>query len=463
MIIQQRYALTVLMLAGFITIFDLFVVNVAIVSIENSLHASLTALTLIIVLYELGFGLLLITGGRLGDLYGQRTLYQVGMGCFMLSSLFCALSPTSEWLIFSRLLQGLSAALLFPQVYASIRHNFDDAQTKTAFAYLGMSLGLAAIAGQVLGGLLIELDLFGLSWRSIFLINLPIGILALFLSAHLKDYRLTGSDLGLDILGVLLSSLTISFSLWPILMLPASGWNNTSSLLLLLGGVCGACFIRHEIKHKQQAKVPLLDVSLFSNRRFFYGVLTILGVYSTASAFPFMMAILFQRGLELSAFHSGLLFMPASIGFVGASLLTPHWQRRWGNRILLIGALCYAGAYLILMIMVGGFLWTHPIWIFLPIQLLIGFTQGMVMTPIINRVLASVDVELIGMASGLTATIQQIGAALGVTVVGNIFQSALVYYTTLDTTHTIEKSFAISLSFNIFVILLATITLRKIK
>ena len=113
--------------------------------------------------------------------------------------------------------------------------------------------------------------------------------------------------------------------------------------------------------------------------------------------------------------------------------------------------------------MVGGFLWTHPVWIFLPIQVLIGFTQGMVMTPIINRVLAYVDVELIGMASGLTTTIQQIGAALGATVVGSIFQSALVYYTTLNTTHTIEKSFAISLSFNIFVMLLVTITLRKIR
>ena len=162
---QQRIVLFVLVLAGFITIFDLFVVNVAIVSIERDLHTSFTELTLIIVGYELAFGLLLITGGRLGDIYGRRCLYRVGITCFTVASLLCAFAPTATLLVTARFIQGLAAALLFPQVYAGIRLNFDETQAKKAFGYLGMTLGLAAIAGQALGGWLITLDLFGMGWR----------------------------------------------------------------------------------------------------------------------------------------------------------------------------------------------------------------------------------------------------------------------------------------------------------
>ncbi|UFK93144.1 MFS transporter [Providencia rettgeri] len=177
---HQSIALFVLLLAGFVTIFDLFVVNVAIVSIQQSLNANLTQITLIIVGYELAFGLLLITGGRLGDIYGKKSLYRVGMTLFTITSLLCALAPTASLLVTSRFLQGLSAALLFPQVYSSIRINFNEQTAKKAFGYLGMSLGLAAIAGQALGGWLITLDLFGLGWRTIFLVNLPIGAVAVF-------------------------------------------------------------------------------------------------------------------------------------------------------------------------------------------------------------------------------------------------------------------------------------------
>nr|WP_274921874.1 MFS transporter [Providencia sp. G1(2023)] len=195
---HQSIALFVLLLAGFVTIFDLFVVNVAIVSIQQSLNANLTQITLIIVGYELAFGLLLITGGRLGDIYGKKSLYRVGMTLFTITSLLCALAPTASLLVTSRFLQGLSAALLFPQVYSSIRINFNEQTAKKAFGYLGMSLGLAAIAGQALGGWLITLDLFGLGWRTIFLVNLPIGAVAVFLSGFLLEgHRMKAKEQGM--------------------------------------------------------------------------------------------------------------------------------------------------------------------------------------------------------------------------------------------------------------------------
>ncbi|MBD2785531.1 MFS transporter, partial [Xenorhabdus sp. 3] len=152
---RDYLALSVLLSAGFVTIFDLFVVNVAIANIQLYLHASLFQITLVIVTYEIGFGLLLITGGRLGDLFGRRRLFQLGILAFTLTSLLCGLAPTTTFLIFARFLQGLSAALLFPQVYASIRVSFDDDNRRRAFGLLGMTLGFAAIAGQTLGGWMI--------------------------------------------------------------------------------------------------------------------------------------------------------------------------------------------------------------------------------------------------------------------------------------------------------------------
>ncbi|MER1962024.1 MFS transporter, partial [Proteus vulgaris] len=231
---QQRIALFVLLLAGFVTIFDLFVVNVAIVNIERTLNATLTELTLIIVGYELAFGLLLITGGRLGDIYGRRTLYRIGMFGFTVTSVLCAISPNAIFLVIARCLQGLTAALLFPQVYSSIRLNFDEAQAKKIFGLLGMTLGLAAIAGQALGGLLISLNVFGLEWRTIFLINLIIGIIALGFSRYLIQSEAL-DYIKLDIGGVILSACGISFTLLPLLMLPIWGWKLHSTLFFLFG------------------------------------------------------------------------------------------------------------------------------------------------------------------------------------------------------------------------------------
>ncbi len=166
-------ALTILLLGGFITVFDLFVVNVAIPSMQADLGVSFAEIGFVIAGYELAFGVLLIAGGRLGDRHGRRRLFALGMAGFAVTSFLCGIAPDATSLIFARLLQGATGAILFPQVYALLRVMYDDAGRRKAFGLLGMTLGLAAIAGQVFGGLLVESDLFGLGWRIIFLINLP--------------------------------------------------------------------------------------------------------------------------------------------------------------------------------------------------------------------------------------------------------------------------------------------------
>ncbi|WP_217495146.1 MFS transporter [Vibrio sonorensis] len=215
--------LYVLLTAGFVTIFDLFVVNVAIPSMQAGLNASFSQIGFIIAGYELAFGVLLITGGRLGDMFGRRRLFIVGMIGFTLASAFCALALNANVLIGARILQGLAAALLFPQVYASIRVNFTGDDSRKAFGLLGMTLGLSAIAAQVLGGWIVHGDFFGLSWRSLFLINIPIGLFAIF-SARLIPESKAEQRPTLDWTGVFLITLGLSLLLLPLLKGPEDGW-----------------------------------------------------------------------------------------------------------------------------------------------------------------------------------------------------------------------------------------------
>ncbi|KLJ01129.1 MFS transporter, partial [Luteimonas sp. FCS-9] len=215
--------LAVLLLAGFVTIFDLFVVNVAIPSMQATLGASLAQLGLVVAGYELAFGVLLIAGGRLGDRHGRRRLFVVGMAGFALASALCGLAPDAGSLIAARVLQGLAAALLFPQVYASIRVHFEGDAARRAFGLLGMTLGLAAIAGQVLGGWLVHADIGRLGWRTIFLINVPIGLLAIGMARFVPESHAPQRP-ALDWGGVALASAGLGLLLVPLLEGPGRGW-----------------------------------------------------------------------------------------------------------------------------------------------------------------------------------------------------------------------------------------------
>ncbi|KVE36526.1 hypothetical protein WS69_12370 [Burkholderia sp. BDU5] len=235
-------------MVGFVTILTFVVVSVAIVDIDNTLHASYIQLTPIIVTYELSFGLLLITGGRFGDLLDHRRTYRIGTLCFKVSSVFCGLSANAGFLIVDRFLQGLSAAVLFPQIYASIRADFDDTDARKAFGYLGMTLGVAAVTDQILGGLLISINFLDLQWRTIFFINVPIGMVALYFSRQLKNVRPMRKQ-SLDWIGIALSSIGISIALLPLLMISVWSWNFRSNVLLLTGLFTLYFFAHHENRY----------------------------------------------------------------------------------------------------------------------------------------------------------------------------------------------------------------------
>ena len=415
--------LSVLLLAGFVTIFDLFVVNVALPSMQADLDASFAQIGFIVAGYELAFGVLLITGGRLGDLFGRRRLFVIGMAGFTLASALCGLAPSAEFLIGARVLQGLAAALLFPQVYASIRVNFDGDDSRRAFGLLGMTLGLAAIAGQVLGGWLVHADLFGLGWRSIFLINVPIGLFAIAAARTIPESRAPQRP-ALDWMGVALVSAGLTLLLVPLIEGPGQGWP-AWSLLSLGVAVLLALFHRQQEQRRMAGGLPLVDMRLLAQRRFALGAVLVLLVYSTSSSFFLCFALLVQTGLGLDPFMAGSIFAPCSVGFVLASLAAPRLVARWGAQAIVAGAMAYAvsiGLLIAQVWMAGAELVPARL---IPVLVVVGAGQGFIMTPLLNLVLGFVDEAQAGMASGVISTVQQVGAALGVAVVGILFAAAL--------------------------------------
>ncbi|MFJ5316798.1 MFS transporter [Pectobacterium versatile] len=416
--------LSVLLMAGFVTIFDLFVVNVAIPSMQADLSASFAQIGFIVAGYELAFGVLLITGGRLGDVFGRRRLFVVGMAGFTLASALCGLAPSAGFLIGARILQGLAAALLFPQVYASIRVNFDGDDSRRAFGLLGMTLGLAAIAGQVLGGWLVHANLFGLGWRSIFLINVPIGLLAIASARFIPESR-TPQRPSLDWAGVALVSVGLTLLLVPLIEGPGQGWPAWSLWMLATATLLLTVFHRQQERRQLAGHLPLVDMRLLAQRRFLLGVLLVLLVYSTSSSFFLCFALLVQTGLGLDPFLAGSIFAPCSVGFVLASLAAPRLVARWGTPAIVAGALVYAVSIglLIMQVQIAG---ADLVAVrLIPVLVVVGAGQGFIMTPLLNLVLGFVDEVQAGMASGVISTVQQVGAALGVAVVGILFGAAL--------------------------------------
>lgn len=416
--------LSVLLLAGFVTIFDLFVVNVAIPSMQAGLGASFAQVGFIVAGYELAFGVLLITGGRLGDRHGRRRLFVAGMAGFTAASALCGLAPTAGVLIAARVLQGLAAALLFPQVYAAIRVGFDGAASRRAFALLGMTLGLAAIAGQVLGGWLVHADLFGLGWRTIFLINVPIGLFAIAAARWIPESRAPQRP-ALDWPGVALVSAGLALLLATLIEAPARGWPGWSGWALAAAALALAAFHARQERLRRAGRMPLVDMRLLAQPRFALGGALVLLVYSTSSSFFLCFALLAQSGLGLDPLAAGLLFAPCSVGFVAASLLAPRLVARWGTPAIAAGAFAYAVSLAVLIAQVGLAGDALDPSRLLPALGAVGAAQGLIMTPLLNLVLGFVDEARAGMAAGVVSTLQQVGAALGVAVVGLLFGQVL--------------------------------------
>jgi EmrB/QacA subfamily drug resistance transporter len=417
--------LLVVLSGTFMALLDFFIVNVALPSIQSGLHASRAAVQLIIAGYGLTFATGMITGGRLGDLYGRRRMFMAGLALFTLTSAACGLAPSAGLLIGARVLQGAAGALMTPQVLAIIGVVYAGPRRDRAFAAYGLAMGFAGVLGQLLGGAIITASVGGSGWRGIFLINVPVGLIALVLARRVipefGGHRARGSTGRLDLAGTALATAGLAAVVAPLIEgqqygWPAWTWASLAAAPLLLGG-----FAVHQRRRAAAGRSPLVDPALFRSRSFSAGSLAALAFGLVPPSFFFVLALFLQDGLGLSPLLSGEVFAAVGVGYFAAMMLATGLARRLGRQVLALGAAVVAAGALLLAAADGGASWA-PL---LPGLAVIGFGIGLVLVPLSATVLAGVDPGHAGAAAGVLATAQQVGGAVGVALVGVMFYRSL--------------------------------------
>lgn len=416
-------ALAVLLAGNFVTILDLFIVNVALPSIQHGLRTSDADLQLVVVAYALAYGLCLMNGARLGDLFGRRRLFLSGMGVFTLASALCGMATTPGQLIASRALQGVGAGVLMPQVLASLRVLFDGEARRRAFSIMGAVQGVAATLSQLLGGSLIALNPHGLGWRLVFLINVPIGLVALLAGLRILPEQRAPVPARLDLPGALAGATGLALVLVPVMEGREHGWPWWSFAAPVLAVAVLRYFVHYEKILARSGGVPVLDMGLFANRPFVAGIGAVFCFYSSISSFFFSLTLLLQFGLQLVPFAAGVVFTPSALAFFAGSLAGPKLAARYGHRALLSGVLVFAAG--LALSAVTAATQPHDLSLLVTSLVLNGAGQGLVIPLAFNTILGKVRDDHAGMASGALSTLQIIGTSTGVAVVGMLMFSVL--------------------------------------
>jgi EmrB/QacA subfamily drug resistance transporter len=422
---RRWLALAVVLAASFLGVLDFFIVNVSIPSIQQDLGAGNADIQLMIAGYGLTYAVFLITGGRLGDIFGRKRMFLWGVGGFTLASALCGFAPDPGSLIAARIVQGMSGALMFPQVLSIIQVTFPPEERGRAFGIFGMVMGTGSFSGNVLGGLLIEGDLFGLGWRPIFLVNLPVGLLALLAAGPLIHESRSPRALRLDFGGVGIATLGLSLLVFPLVEGREMGWPLWAFGCLAASVPVLAFFIRYERRLAARGGSPLVELGLFRDRVFVYGLLTISAFYGGLSAFFLAVTIFMQQGLGFSALTAGLTFAPFAVGFLIASSLAVKLTPWLGRRIMQCGAVLMAlalGGLIGVAFAYGQALGSGGL---APLLFVYGTGQGLIMPTLITTVLSGIPSRDAGSASGVLTTVQQVALALGVAGIGSVFFAVL--------------------------------------
>jgi EmrB/QacA subfamily drug resistance transporter len=446
---RRWLALAVLLTGAFLPIVDFNVVNLALPAIARGLEATSSDIQFVISAYAATYAVFLITGGRLGDLFGRRRMFMLGVAGFTIASVLCGAAWSPAVLIAGRILQGLTATAMAPLVLASIRVLFPSAEQGRALALYGATFGLANICGQILGGVLVASNAFGLAWRAIFLINIPIG-LAAFAGALLvlRDSRAQHAR-KLDFGGVVLLSLTLCLLVYPLVEGRETGWPIWTIAMLLACPFALAAFVRFEARLAARGGAPLVVLSLFRSNGFAVGSAMALAFYMLSS-FYLTFAVYLQSGLHKSPLQAGIATLPFAVGFFGSSLGASQVMQRLGGRALTLGLAFQIVGFGMVMLAVGKILHTS-----LDLGLVVaGIGFGIVMPSVIKVVIGGVDHDYAGLASGVVMSTLQIGAALGVAVIGSVFYDALGDGRTIEA---YAHAFALALGCNVALLAVAAL------
>jgi EmrB/QacA subfamily drug resistance transporter len=423
---RRWLALVVVLVAGFMDLLDVTIVNVAVPSILQDLRAEYAQIEWIVTGYVLGFAAVLITGGRLGDTFGRRRLFLVGMAGFTAASALCGLAGDPAVLIGARFAQGAMSGLMVPQILAIIHVTFPPEERGKVFGLFGGILGSASVAGLIIGGLLLQGNLFGLQWRPIFLVNIPVGLAAMIVAPLVIRESRSPTAARLDLPGMALAVTGVLMLVYPLTEGRTLGWPVWTFLLMAGAVLVLALFVAYERRRTRTAGSPLLVLSLFRARAFASGLLVWLVFWIACGAFFLVWTLYLQVGLGWTPLRAGLTAAAFAVGAgAGAGLSVQVLTPRFGRRVLMAGALLNAigfGGYSLAVSHYGPEI--QPWQMITPLAVA-GAGFGLVVAPMIDLILAGVPTADAGAASGLLNTIQQLGMALGVALVGVLFFTQL--------------------------------------
>ncbi|MFB4390512.1 MULTISPECIES: MFS transporter [unclassified Pseudomonas] len=423
----RRWAMFAVLLVGaFLPPLDFFIINVALPSIRDDLAATAATEQLVISIYAGLYAVTLITGGRLGDLYGRGRMFFLGLIGFAAASVLCGLALSSWALIAGRALQGVTAAIMAPQALASVQAIFPDTEKPLALSLYGAVFGLASVVGQALGGTLISLDLLGLGWRSIFLVNLPIAALVLLFGIPLlKETRARHANT-LDLRGMALSILTLGALIVPLIEGREAGWPLWAWASLAAIAPLAVMFWRYESRLGRRGGAPLLDPRALNAPGLVRALVIALLFYAIAPFF-LLFSIYLQNALHVDALGAGLVFLPFGVGFLLGPLSTPLFRRAFGAYVNPLGmgleALGLLGMLGLIMTTAQG---AYPNPVALAMLLFsIGFGQGLGLPTLMRIITGRVAPAYSGMIAGIASSALQVGTAVSVAVIGGVFYSAL--------------------------------------
>jgi EmrB/QacA subfamily drug resistance transporter len=422
---SNALTMAVLMAGTFVFVLDFFIVNVAIPSTQADLGASDSQVQLIVATYAIAISALMILGGRLGDLLGRRRLFMAGLALFTASSALCGAASGIELLLVGRSLQGIGAALFAPQVLSIIGVTFDGDERRRAVTTYGLTMGLAAAGGQLIGGALIALNLFDLDWRACYLVNVPIGIAALAIAPRaIPESRAEGRQ-RLDLLSAVLAAATLVAIVLPLIEGRRLGWPAWTFASLAAAVPLALAFARRQRRLAAAGGEPLVHPDLFRERAFTVGVLTSVVFYVGMGSFFLVLAIYLQEGTGLSALDSGLVFTPLALGYLFASAGAEALAPRFGRQVLAAGGVVRAVALAGLALTVGAIGTGGSPLLLVPALAVDGIGMGLLTAPLVATVVGAMDPRHAGAASGVLSTAQQVGNTIGVAAIGAIFYGAI--------------------------------------
>jgi EmrB/QacA subfamily drug resistance transporter len=409
----------VVLAANTMDLLDATIVNIGGPSIRRQLGGGESSIQWLSAAYTLAFAVLLIAGARLGDIFGRRRMFVLGLAGFTLSSAACAVGQDMGMLIAFRALQGGFGALMIPQGFGMLKEVFDDEELGRATRLFGPATGLAMLGAPVLAGALIDANLWGMGWRLVFLINVPLGIIAFPFAVRSLPRSISHPDLKLDIGGIWLVGLAFFAIIYPLIQGQSSGWPIWTYVMLAAGAILLVVFVRHERRRGHNA---LIEPSLLANRRYLSGVAVMLALFSAFGGLLLCISLYGQLGQGWSPIRAGLSLTPMVIGLITGMVVSGMLVQKLGRHLLHIGIATVAAGTITLALMLTGTT-NASVWLLVPGLFLVGVGVGTVLGQLVQFILVVVSMNEVGSASGVMEASQQLATALGVAILGTIFLS----------------------------------------